>query len=165
MTPEILTLAIEPLSEATFAPYGHVISGAIAPGRPINHGSSQRVDMPGALALSASAGEPALAVFRAQAQKPDGPWQEMERHQLGTQTFIPLRGARCVVLVALGDAEPDPATLAAFMVSGSQGITLGQGTWHHPLIALDDGDFVVLERRGPEIDCEVRHLATPVCLR
>ena len=48
----------------------------------------------------------------------------LERHRLGTQTFIPLAGARCVVLVARGEHAPDPATLAAFAVDGAQGFTL-----------------------------------------
>lgn len=161
----MLMLDPQSLNQATFAPYGQVISGASGSGRPINHGSSQRVDMPGALALHADGGQPVLAVFRARAQAPQGPWRELERHRLGSQSFIPLQGARCIVLVAMGEHAPDPATLAAFVVDGAQGFTLNAGTWHHPLIALDDGDFVVLERQGLEVDCEVQHLAEPVVLR
>lgn len=90
----------------------------------------------------------------------------MERHALGTQTFIPLGGVRCVVLVALGGDRPDPATLAAFRVGGGQGITLRAGIWHHGLLALDQGDFVVLERSGEPgtLDCEIAHLAEPVAI-
>jgi ureidoglycolate lyase len=164
-TTAMLMLDPQPLSDTAFAPFGHVISGTSGSGRPINHGSSQRVDLPGALALQAGGGQPVLAVFRAQAQAPHGPWRELERHRLGSQSFIPLRGARCIVLVALGEHAPDPATLAAFVVDGGQGFTLRAGTWHHPLIALDSGDFVVLERQGEAVDCEVQHLAEPVALR
>ena len=161
----MLMLDPQPLSETAFAPFGHVIAGDVGVGRPINHGSSQRVDLPGALALHAEGGQPVLAVFRARAQTPQGPWHELERHRLGSQSFVPLQGARCIVLVALGDHTPDPTTLAAFVVAGHQGFTLNAGTWHHPLIALDDGDFVVLERQGDAVDCEVQHLAAPVTLR
>lgn len=159
------TLTTQPLNPAAFGPYGNVISGESGASRPINHGSSQRVDQPGTLALSAAGGQPVLAVFRARAQAPQGPWHELERHRLGSQSFVPLRGTRCIVLVALGEHAPDPATLAAFVVAGDQGFTLHAGTWHHPLIALDDGDFVVLERQGAAVDCEVQHLAEPVSLR
>ena len=161
----MLMLDPQPLSDATFAPFGHVISGSSDSGRPINHGSSRRVDVPGTLDLQAQDGHPVLAVFRAQAQAPQGPWHELERHRLGSQSFVPLQGARCIVLVALGEHAPDPTTLAAFVVVGHQGFTLNAGTWHHPLIALDDGDFVVLERQGAAVDCEVQHLADPVTLR
>jgi len=104
-------------------------------------------------------------VFRARAQALAGPWRLLERHRLGTQTFIPLAGARCVVLVARGQTAPDLATLAAFAVHGAQGFTLHADTWHHGLIALDAGDFVVIERRGDTVDCEFAELAQPVTLR
>ncbi|MEI6028313.1 MAG: ureidoglycolate lyase [Betaproteobacteria bacterium] len=178
MRPQAVELELQPLSAAAFAPYGEVIGVPAArahatagtgdaggPGvRAINGGTSQRWDMPGSLQLHTQEGEPCVAVFRAQAQALGGPWHLLERHRLGTQTFIPLAGARCVVLVARGEAAPEPATLAAFAVDGAQGFTLHADTWHHGLIALDAGDFVVIERRAAEVDCEFAKLAEPVTL-
>jgi ureidoglycolate lyase len=66
--------------------------------------------------------------------------------------------------VALGDAAPDISTLACFEVSGQQGFTLHKGVWHHPLMALDAGPFLVIERQGPQEDCEVFSLPSPVHL-
>lgn len=154
----------QPLTAAAFAPYGWVLQADGRAMRPVNDGSSQRVDDLGELALHAEGGAPCLAIFRAQARHPAGPWQTLERHRLGTQSFIPLGGARYVVLVALGDAAPDPATLAAFVASGQQGITLRAGTWHHGLLALDAGDFVVIERQAALPDCELATLDVPVQL-
>jgi ureidoglycolate lyase len=171
-----MELQVQPLSATAFSPYGEVI-GIPATGEPgvglarglpvraINGGTSQRFDMPGGLDLHAHAGQPCVAVFRARAQALAGPWRLLERHRLGTQTFIPLAGARCVVLVARGQAAPDLTTLAAFAVHGAQGFTLHADTWHHGLIALDAGDFVVIERRGDTVDCEFAELAQPVTLR
>lgn len=177
-----MELELLPLTAAAFAPYGEVIGTPAArphpyeaadgvdvvaglPMRAINGGTSQRFDMPGGLHLHAEGGEPCVAIFRAQAQTLIGPWRQLERHRLGTQTFIPLAGARCAVLVARGETIPDPATLAAFMVDGAHGFTLHADTWHHGLIALDAGDFVVIERRAAQVDCEFAELAVPVTLR
>ena len=77
---------------------------------------------------------------------------------------MPLGGVRYVVLVATGRVRPDPATLAAFVVSGREAVTLRADTWHHGLIALEDGDFVVIERKAAQVDCEVVELAEPVSL-
>jgi ureidoglycolate lyase len=166
-----MELQAQPLTATAFAPYGDVI-GIPAGGRTgaasiraINGGTSLRFDMPGGLDLHAQGGQPCVAVFRAQAQSLNGPWRLLERHRLGSQTFIPLAGARCVVLVARGNAAPDPATLAAFAADGAQGFTLHAGTWHHGLIALDEGDFVVIERRAVAVDCEFAELAQSVTLR
>jgi ureidoglycolate lyase len=154
------TLTALPLSPAAFAPYGDVVEAGAA-GRWINGGNAWRSEA-GALQLQAGGGVPALAVFRTRARAARGPWHELERHQLGTQTFLPLGAARCVLLVARGDAGPDPATLAAFVTRPGQGWTLAPGTWHHALITLEDADVAVLERRGAAVDCELAHLAPPV---
>lgn len=160
-----LQLTAVPISREAFAPYGWLASAAGCRTRPINDGSAQRADGMGELALTAAGGDPCLALFRARAQAPQGPWRVLERHALGTQTFVPLAGTRCVLLVALGRHAPDMATLAAFAVAGDQAFTLATGTWHHGLIALDDGDFVVIERRAAVVDCDLAPLPRPVQIR
>lgn len=168
-----MRLALQPLTAEAFAPYGRLVTaGAAAPeetlpvGAPaprlINGGTSLRVEAGDGLSLLQAGGEPTLAVFRAQAQDAQGPWRTLERHLLGSQSFVPLAGARCIVLVARGEQAPDPLTLAAFDADGRCGFTLHAGTWHHGLIARDAGDFVVLERRAGQPDCEFAELAQPV---
>ena len=159
-----LRLQAQPVTAHNFAPYGWLACAEGRAGQRINDGSSLRVDGVGALDLTAAGGTPCLAIFRAQARDPRGPWQVLERHRLGTQTFVPLGGVACVVLVATGDAAPDPSTLAAFVVPGHQAITLRAGTWHHGLIALQDGDFIVIERQATEPDCDLATLPQAVTL-
>lgn len=170
----MMELTLQPLTATAFAPFGLVIDAQAAvpgSGRPINHGSSLRLDMPGVLDVQREQGHAVVALFCAQRRAVQGPWQELERHRLCSQTFIPLAGARCVVLVALGANHPDPHTLAAFDMHGQQGCTLHAGTWHHGLIARDAGDFVVIERGAPvqgdgsrAVDCDIAVLAQPVTL-
>ena len=158
------TLTAFPITRDAFALYGWLIDAAGFDGRAINACSSQRVDGLTELALTGEGGTPCLAIFRAQARELAGPWREMERHALGTQTFVPVHGVHYVVLVAGGGDRPDPATLAAFFVGGHQGITLRAGTWHHALLALDGGDFVVLERLALQVDCEIAMLPQAVSI-
>lgn len=157
-----MQLPIRPISAAAFAPYGWLADGAA--GRPINDGSSQRIDGVGELQLTAEGGAPCLALFRAAPRDPRGPWQQLECHRLGTQTFVPMGGARYVVLVALGGEQPDESTLAAFAAAGHQAVTLRAGTWHHGLIAPDGGDFLVIERRAAADDCVLATLHAGVTL-
>ena len=158
------TLSIRPINATDFLPYGWLVDAQGATGRPINDGSSLRVDPLGELQLVAEGGTACLALFRAQPRDPRGPWQQLERHRLGTQSFIPMGGARCVVLVALGDTQPDEPTLRAFAVAGHQAVTLRAGTWHHGLIAPQGGDFVVIERQSDAVDCELATLECAVTL-
>lgn len=157
-------LACQPLSADAFSPYGEVLNLFAPPDRTINQGTSGRLDLPAGLDLAGDQGQAVLAVFHALAQNSEGPCHMLERHQQGSQTFVPLTGARCRLLVALGQGQPDLGTLKCFEVSGQQGFTLHKGTWHHPLMALDNGAFLVLERRGPTEDCEIHSLPLSVRL-
>ncbi len=163
--PDLWHLQAQTITSENFAAYGWVAQAEGQSGRPINGGNSLRVDAVdsvGTLALTAEGGAPCLAVFRAQARNPCGPWTQLERHRLGTQTFVPLGGARYLMLVALGDPAPRVDTLAAFWVAGHQAVTLRAGTWHHGLIAPEGGDFVVIERAAAAIDCDTVELSPAV---
>ena len=150
------TLSVQPLSAATFAPFGTVVEvPAGATGRPINGGTSQRFDLLADMALAAEGGRPVLALFRAQARRFPHAVNELERHALGSQTFVPLGQRRFVLVVAPAAAEPDLGALAAFITDGAQGVVLAPGTWHHALLAVDAGDFVVVERAAQAVDCDV----------
>lgn len=102
------TLVAHPISRNAFAPYGWLIDAAGLDGRAINAGNSERIDGLTELVLAGDGGAPCLAIFLAQARDLGGPWCELERHVLGTQTFVPLKGARCVVLVAVARSPMRP---------------------------------------------------------
>jgi ureidoglycolate lyase len=157
-------LACQPLTAHAFSPYGEVLNLFAPAQQTINQGTSGRLDLPAGLDLAGDQGQAAMAVFHALAQNPEGPCHMLERHQHGSQTFVPLTGARCRLLVALGQDQPDLRTLQCFDVTGQQGFTLHKGTWHHPLMALDKGAFLVLERRGLTVDCEIHSLPLSVRL-
>jgi ureidoglycolate lyase len=128
-----------PITAANFARFGWLASGenlTTAQSRPINGGTSLRLDECGELSLTAEGGQACLALFRAQARDLTQPFVTLERHRLGTQTFIPMGGVCYVMLVAHGDTEPGVASLAAFIARGDQAVTLRADTWHHGLIAL-----------------------------
>lgn len=158
-------LLAQPLLAADFAPFGTVIAADGLAGRPINGGTTQRFDVLPDLQLTLGGGRPLLALYRAAARSFPLPLVEFERHARGSQAFVPLAGARFVVVVARADAPLSAESLRAFAVAGTQGVVLAPGTWHHALLARDAGDFVVLERGAPAgepEDCEVRRLEAPV---
>lgn len=158
-------LAPQPLTAAAFAPYGTVLQvPSDASGRPINGGTSQRFDLVDDLRLGAEGGRPMLAIFRAQARRFPHTVDEMERHALGSQSFVPLGERRFVIVVAPAGGAPAAEALAAFITDGLQGVTLAPGTWHHALLAVDAGDFVVVERASDAVDCDTCMLAAPVVI-
>ena len=157
----LVPLAVQPLTPQAFAPYGTVIEAPVGAGRPINGGNAQRFDLVSDLQLGTANGRPMLALFRAEARRFPHQVTEMERHAFGSQTFVPLGERRFVIVVAPGGEPPAAAALAAFITDGLQGVTLAPGTWHHALLAVDAGDFVVVERAGDAVDCDICALAAP----
>jgi ureidoglycolate lyase len=162
---EMHTLTVQRLTPATFAPFGTVVQAPPEGGRPINGGSSQRFDLLDDMALSAQGGRPMLALFRAQARQFPHAVNELECHRLGSQSFVPLGRRRFVLVVAPAAPQPDLAAIAAFVTDGEQGVVLAPGTWHHALLAVDAGDFVVVERAADVVDCDVVRWDTPVSVQ
>jgi ureidoglycolate lyase len=156
-----VTLVAQPLTAEAFAPYGTVLAAPAGKGRLINGGNAERFDLVDDLQLGAQGGRPLLALFRAQARRFPHAVTEMERHALGSQSFVPLGERRFVIVVAAAGAAPAAESLAAFVTDGRQGVTLAPGTWHHALLAVDAGDFVVVERAGAAVDCDTVALAVP----
>ncbi len=157
--PGAAPLTLRRLDVAGFAPFGRVIDvPPAATGRPINGGTSMRFDLVDDMRLDAQGGRPQLAIFRAQARSFPHRVTELERHSLGSQSFIPLGELRFVLVVAPANAAgmlPQSSEIVAFISNGRQGVMLSPGTWHHALLAVDAGDFAVIERVGDEVDCDV----------
>ena len=168
----VTSLSVEPLTPATFAPFGNVIEASPvgreqAGSETINAGTSRRREAIAALDLQREGARAVLAVYEAAAQALPLQAREVERHRLSDQVFLPLGAARrCVVLVAPAEGEPNDMHLRAFVSDGRQGVRIRAGTWHHGLISLDAGAWAVLERRAPDgaVDCDVRTLAPEVTL-
>lgn len=163
------TLRLEPLSAATFSPFGQVLSaeemeGAVA----ANQGTAARKNHSARLHNGRSSASPNLAIFRAQPQALPLLVRLLERHLHSSQCFLPLACARYLVCVAptRADGWPELSGLRAFFGVPGQGINYGPGVWHHPIVALEaPADFAMLAfEDGSAGDCELWNLPEPVLL-
>ena len=152
-------LAVEPLTTDAFRPFGDVIeAGGAARHHTINAGFAERYHDLARIDTGEGGGRPLLNIFRATPRPLPLRLDEVERHRLGSQAFVPLAPLRFLVVVAPPGPAPQAGQLRAFLAAPGQGVNYARGTWHHPLIALDaGGDFLVIDRGGPEAagDCEV----------
>ena len=151
-----------PLSADAFAPFGRVVSAGLHPGSPANQGTAVRFDFCADLQSTRPGARPNLVVFRSVALTLPHEVKLLERHPCSTQVFIPMLVSRYLVCVApnLADGGPDVAGLVAFIGVPGQGVAYSTGTWHHPMVALDEpGEFTMLAwEDGTALDCEVRAL-------
>ena len=155
-------LPVEPQQASAFAPFGEVIEARDdAQHYSINGGYAERFHDLARLDTGRDGGRPLLSLFRACPRPLPFQLQLVERHQLGSQCFLPLMRQRFLVVVAPPGPAPTPHELSCFMACAGQGVNYAAGTWHHPLIALDDGgDFFVIDRggAGAAADCEEHSL-------
>lgn len=143
-------LAIEPLTAEAFKPFGDVIEATDnAQHFTINQGFAERFHRLAQVDVTTDGGQPAISIFKARARALPLQLSVLEKHPFGSQAFMPLSGHAYVVVVAVGGDTPDLSTLKCFMASAQQGVNYAKGTWHHPLLALQDGDFLVVDRAGP----------------
>jgi len=156
----------EPLTPEGFAPFGDVVSAGLREGLSANQGTAVRFDHAARLYNDRATARPNLAVFRSTPLSLPIELKLLERHPCSTQSFLPLKCARFLVCVAqtLPDGGPDIRALRAFVCGPGHGINYREGTWHHPIIALEaSAEFAMLawEDGGPG-DCEERALVFPV---
>ena len=135
----MITLRPRRLTPERFAAYGDVIERSSKRIVGMNHGRFERfsdlsrveVDDNGRVSISVARCCVATSLpYR---------FNEVERHPLGSQAFIPLGSFPFVVVVAPCSANVEVADLRAFVASRGQGVNYRRGTWHMPLIALGEG--------------------------
>jgi ureidoglycolate lyase len=157
------TLVPQPLTVEAFAPFGDVIEAGSS-AETINRGTTQYFPDLARVDVTPESGRPRVSLYRVTPYRLPMSIAMLERHPLGSQMFMPLRGARFVVVVAPRGDRIDPANVSAFVTNGSQGVNYHPGTWHHPVIALSAGsEFLVIDREGPGANCD-EHPFTPDAL-
>lgn len=143
-----MELIAAPLTPEAFAPYGDVIAPGLGERMAINEGTTERfhdlakVDVTGGYTL--------VNIFRGQPRPRPIAIRMMERHPLGSQAFVPMRGQDYLIVVARAGKTIERGELHAFSAEGGVGVNYHAGTWHHPLLVLEsNSDFLVIDRGGP----------------
>lgn len=153
MTSTVRLLQVQPLSVEAFKPFGDVIQATdTAKHFSINQGYAERYDRLALVDANDLGGQAGISIFRAKARPMPIELSVLEKHPLGSQAFMPMSGHAYLVVVAPGGDEPLMDQAQCFLASATQGVNYAKGTWHHPLLALHDGDFLVVDRSGGKGD-------------
>lgn len=145
----------EPLTAAAFAPFGELIAVDAAKRHfSINGGNTERYHDLAEL-VPGPDGKLIVSIFRGLPRQLPFAIEMMERHPLGSQAFVPLTAQPYLVVVARPGPAPGPDDLRAFLARPGEGVNYAPGTWHHPLLALNEiCDFLVVDRSGPGNNCD-----------
>lgn len=154
------TLRPSPLTADAFAPFGEVIEASGDPTMMINRGNCARFhDLSRPVALAD--GAVAISVFQAKPYALPLMLDMMERHPLGSQSFVPMSDDPYLVIVA-ADTGGIPATPQVFVTNGAQGVTYAANTWHGVLTPIaGSGLFTVIDRVGAGDNLQEHWFDTP----
>jgi ureidoglycolate lyase len=155
-------MKIEKLTREAFAPFGDLIALTGAHHYPINNGTTERFHDLALIDVSDQGGKALVSLFRSKPRSLPFEIRIMERHPLGSQTFIPLTKLPYLVIVA-ASGPFDERTVRVFRAERGEGVNYAKGVWHHGLFALcQESEFIVIDRGGPGDNCEEISLSQPI---
>ena len=143
-----ITINPKPITKENFSKFGDMITKANIKPIEINDGYAKRFDGIANLNTTKDNGETTICIFSALKRSFPMKIDMMEKHPLGSQAFIPMKQTTFLVLVAPEGNKPDLSKIEAFIVPPEIGVNYNPGTWHFPLIATEDMNFLVVDRKG-----------------
>ena len=143
-----ITINPKPITKENFSKFGDMITTDNIKPIEINKGYAKRFDGIANLDTSKDNGETIISIFSALKRSFPMKIDMMEKHPLGSQAFIPMKQTTFLVLVAPEGNKPDLNKIEAFLIPPEIGVNYNPGTWHFPLIATEDMNFLVVDRKG-----------------
>ena len=143
-----ITINPTPITKENFSKFGDMITTKDIKQLEINNGYAKRFDGIANIDTSKDSGETIISIFSALKRSFPMKIDMMEKHPLGSQAFVPMKETTFLVFVAPKGNKPDLNKIEAFIVPPGIGVNYNPGTWHFPLIATEDMNFLVVDRKG-----------------
>jgi len=136
------------ITRTNFATYGDLISADDIKPMDINAGYAKRFDNLAHINTSKDEGKTVVSIFSALKRTFPMKIDMMEKHPLGSQAFIPMKETTFLSFVAPPGEKPDIDKIESFIISPRTGINYKPDIWHFPLIATENTNFLVIDRKG-----------------
>ena len=159
-----MSISPRSLNEMDFTPFGDVIEARSEQVMDINEGTSKRFHDLALVDVASENGRPLVNIFRASPYPQPLHLTMMEKHPLGSQLFMPLQAHPYLVAVAPRGERVHTADIQVFLARGDQGVNFHPGVWHHPLLVLQQQDFLVIDRGGAGDNLVEQSLETSVSI-
>ena len=155
-----MTITITPkkITKENFAKFGELITTDDIKPISINDGYAKRFDGIANLDTSKDNGEATISIFSALKRTFPMNIDMMEQHPLGSQAFIPMKETTFLSFVAPNADKPDLDKVEGFIIPPELGVNYKTSTWHFPLIATEDMNFLVVDRKGSGDNLKIQKL-------
>ena len=136
------------ITKKNFSKFGQLIDASKKNPISINDGYAKRFDDLINIDVSKDKGRAIISIFNAKKRRFPMKIDMMEKHPLGSQAFIPMKETTFLAFVAPEGDKPDLNKVEAFIIPKGVGVNYNPGIWHFPLIATEDMNFLVVDRKG-----------------
>ena len=136
------------INRSNFSAYGDLISADDISSMDINAGYAKRFDNLANVDTSSEGGKTIVSIFSALKRAFPMKIDMMEKHPLGSQSFIPMKETTFLSFVAPAGEFPEISKIQSFIIPPKTGINYKPGIWHFPLISTEDTNFLVIDRKG-----------------
>ena len=153
-----ITVNPELITKENFLKFGDVITTDNIKPLEINEGYAKRFEGIANLNTSKDNGETTICIFSALKRSFPMKIDMMEKHPLGSQAFVPMKETTFLSFVAPNADKPDLDKVEAFIIPPGLGVNYKTGTWHFPLIATEDMNFLVVDRKGSGDNLKIQKL-------
>ena len=147
------------ITKENFSKFGDVITTDGIHPIEINEGFAKRFDGIANLDTSKDNGQTTICIFSALKRSFPMKVDMMEKHPLGSQAFIPMKPTTFLAFVAPTGDKPDLNKVESFIIPKGIGVNYKAGIWHFPLIATEDMNFLVVDRKGSGDNLVIENLA------
>ena len=136
------------ITKENFSDFGDVISSENIKPIDINAGYAKRFDDLANINTLKDEGKTIVSIFSARKRNFPMKIDMMEKHPLGSQSFIPMKETTFLCFVAPVGEFPEINKIESFVIPPKTGINYKPGVWHFPLISTENTDFIVIDRKG-----------------
>ena len=150
-----MNLTIKNINKENFFQYGQLISTKDVNSENINSDTTKSFYDLVDIEILGDNNQCRINIFKAKKRQFPLEINMLENHPFSSQSFIPLQNTSFIVVVAPISNTPDLKLLEAFQVPAEEGINFKPKVWHFPLIAIEDSNFLTIDKKDFKDNLEI----------
>ena len=150
-----MNLKIKKITKENFLKFGQLISTKNIKSKEINQNTTNSFYDLANIEIYGKNLQPRINIFKAKKRVFPIKIDMLENHPFSSQTFFPLQKTKFIVVVAPKSKIPDLNSVEAFLISPDEGINFKSKVWHFPLIATEDSNFLIIDKKDTSNNLEI----------
>ena len=150
-----MSLILKDINKENFSQYGQLISTKNINSENINSNTTKSFYDLVDITILGDDNQCRVNIFEAKKRKFPLEINMLENHPLSSQAFIPLQKTTFIVVVVPCSKIPNLKLIESFKVPENEGINFMPKVWHFPLIAIENSNFLTIDKKNSKNNLEI----------